>query len=147
MAGCRWSIETSFQTSKSIDLDEHQLRRWTSWHRHTTLVMLAYAILAVIAAREQQLQPDGRQGLIPLTVKEIRRLFAKLVINTQPFSSWVAVDLGCLEHEDRLDHHGASLGAAAQLGQNLPGLQHGDGPFTFAADAGVVAVDLLLPLR
>lgn len=91
MAGCRWSIETSFQTSKSIDLDEHQLRRWTSWHRHTTLVMLAYAILAVIAAREQQLQPDGRQGLIPLTVKEIRRLFAKLVINTvHTIDHWLA---------------------------------------------------------
>lgn len=56
----------AFQTSKSIGLDEHQLRRWTSWYRHTTLVMLAYAILAVIAAHEQQLQSDGRQRADPV---------------------------------------------------------------------------------
>lgn len=102
VAGCRWSIETSFQTSKSIGLDEHQVRRWTSWHRHTTLVMYAYAILTVIAARERQRPADGRQELIPLTVKEIRRLFARLVINTvHTIDHWLAWSRWRRQHQAR----------------------------------------------
>lgn len=82
VAGRRWVIETAFATSKSFGLDEHQVRRWASWYRHTTLVMLAYAICIVIAARHQP-QPDhSGDGLIPLTVKETRRLFAKLCLTT-----------------------------------------------------------------
>jgi SRSO17 transposase len=80
VAGTRWRIETCFQTSKAIGLDEHQVRRWDSWYRHTTLVMLAHAILAVIAAHERA-QPVPNQTLIPLTVPEIRRMFAKLIAN------------------------------------------------------------------
>ncbi|GAA5186055.1 hypothetical protein GCM10023322_31440 [Rugosimonospora acidiphila] len=83
VAGTRWCIETAFQTSKNATgLDEHQVRRWGSWYRHTTLVMLAHAILTVIAARERtRPQPDD-QKLTPLTVNEIRRLFAKIVATT-----------------------------------------------------------------
>jgi SRSO17 transposase len=81
VAGTRWRIETCFQTSKAVGLDEHQVRRWDSWHRHATLVMLAHAILAVIAARERA-RPHHDQTLIPLTVPEIRRLFGKLIANT-----------------------------------------------------------------
>ncbi|MCW2639029.1 MAG: hypothetical protein JWP76_1335 [Dactylosporangium sp.] len=73
-------METSFQTGKIIGLDEPQVRRWHSWYRHTTLVMLAYAILTVIAARERQWHTGNTdQALIPLTFNEIRRLFAKLI--------------------------------------------------------------------
>jgi len=83
VAGTRWSIESCFQGSKNAaGLDEHQVRRWDSWYRHTTLVMLAYAILAVIAARERTRHPPGDHTLIPLTVNEIRRLLAKLITNT-----------------------------------------------------------------
>ena len=77
IAGTRWNVETCFQTSKTIGLDEPQVRRWDSWYRHTTLVMLAHAILTVIAARERTRTIDG--ALIPLTVPEIRRLFGKLI--------------------------------------------------------------------
>jgi SRSO17 transposase len=89
VAGTRWRIETCFQTSKAIGLDEHQVRRWDSWYRHTTLVMLAHAILAVIAARERQHHTDHE--LIPLTVPEIRRLFAKLIAHTiHTIDHWLA---------------------------------------------------------
>jgi hypothetical protein len=54
--------------------------------------------------------------------------------------------LGGLKHEDDPDAS-ALVGAAALLGQDLPGLQHGEGSFALAADAGAVAVDLVLPLR
>ena len=42
-----------FQAGKGLaGLDEHQVRRWTSWRRWTLLAMLAHALLAVIAAHE-----------------------------------------------------------------------------------------------
>ncbi len=78
--GTRWNVETCFQSGKTIGLDEPQVRRWDSWYRHTTLVMLAHAILTVIAARERDHHTD--ETLIPLTRNEIRRLFTKLITNT-----------------------------------------------------------------
>ena len=51
VAGQRWRIEESFQAAKGLTgLDQHQVRRWTSWHRWTTLAMLAHAFLAVATA-------------------------------------------------------------------------------------------------
>ena len=51
VAGQRWRIEESFQQAKGLTgLDQHQVRRWRSWHRWTTLAMLAYAFLAVATA-------------------------------------------------------------------------------------------------
>ncbi len=92
VAGTRWAVECCFQNAKgAVGLDQHQVRRWDSWHRYTTLVMLAHAILTVIAVRERQRRPSGQPGLIPLTVNEIRRLFAKLIShNTRPHSFHLA---------------------------------------------------------
>jgi SRSO17 transposase len=80
VAGTRWNIETCFQTGKTIGLDEPQVRRWDSWHRHITLVMLAHAILTIIAARERDRHTDQTQ--IPLTFNETRHLFARMIANT-----------------------------------------------------------------
>jgi SRSO17 transposase len=42
VAGRRWSVEERFQTGKGlVGLDQHQVRRWRSWYRWTTLAMLA----------------------------------------------------------------------------------------------------------
>jgi SRSO17 transposase len=92
VAGTRWAVECCFQNAKgAVGLDQHQVRRWDSWHRYTTLVMLAHAILTVIAAHQRQRNPAGEPGLIPLTVNEIRRLFAKLITNiTRPASFHLA---------------------------------------------------------
>ena len=82
VAGQRWRIEESFQTAKGLTgLDQHQVRRWTSWHRWTTLAMLAHAFLAVAAATERDHQPTPA-GLIALTVNEFRRLFDALLLVT-----------------------------------------------------------------
>ncbi len=75
VAGQRWRIEESFQAAKTlVGLDQHQVRRWDSWHRWTTLAMLAHAFLTVLAtiARTADHQPDR---LIAITVAEARRLF------------------------------------------------------------------------
>ena len=80
VAGRRWTVEENFQAGKGLaGLDEHQVRRWTSWRRWTLLAMVAHALLAVIAAREHAERP-APDGLIALTCNEIRHLFARLVI-------------------------------------------------------------------
>ncbi|GAA2810077.1 hypothetical protein GCM10010522_29970 [Kribbella solani] len=59
MAGTRWRIEENIQAGKGCaGLDEHQVRTWTSWHRWTTLAMLAHAFLAVTAARQRAAHGD-----------------------------------------------------------------------------------------
>jgi SRSO17 transposase len=80
VAGRRWTVEESFQAGKGLaGLDEHQVRRWTSWRRWTLLSMVAHALLAVIAAREHAERP-APDGLIALTCSEIRHLFTTYVI-------------------------------------------------------------------
>ena len=80
VAGQRWRIEESFQAAKGLTgLDQHQVRRWVSWHRWTTLAMLAHAFLAVATAAERDTQPTPT-GLITLTVNEFRRLFDALLL-------------------------------------------------------------------
>ncbi len=80
VAGRRWTFEESFQTGKGLaGLDEHQVRRWTSWRRWTLLAMLAHALLVVITANEHTDWPDP-VDMIPLTCSEVRRLLTVLVV-------------------------------------------------------------------
>jgi SRSO17 transposase len=95
VAGQRWRIEESFQAAKGlVGLDQHQVRRWTSWHRWTTLAMLAHAFLAVATAIERDTAPAA-EGMIELTVNEFRRLFDAILLDQRPsltallsWSSW-----------------------------------------------------------
>ena len=79
IAGIRWSTEANFQASKGLaGLDEHQVRRWGSWYRWTTLAMLALAFLTITAATVHSIPQTA--GHIPLTRLEVAALFAALVI-------------------------------------------------------------------
>lgn len=50
--GHRWAVEDSFETTKNeLGLDHNETRSWHGWHRHVSLVMLAFAIMAVIRSR------------------------------------------------------------------------------------------------
>ena len=41
--GHRWAIEDSFETAKNeLGLDHNETRSWHGWHRHVSLVMLAF---------------------------------------------------------------------------------------------------------
>jgi SRSO17 transposase len=52
VAGKRWPVEECFQQGKGqAGLDQHQVRLWHSFHRHTVLSMCALALLAVATAR------------------------------------------------------------------------------------------------
>jgi SRSO17 transposase len=47
--GNRWAIEDSFETAKNeFGLDHNETRSWHGWHRHVSLVMLAFAMMAAI---------------------------------------------------------------------------------------------------
>jgi len=47
--GHRWSIEDSFEAAKNeLGLDHNETRSWHGWHRHVSLVMLAFAMMAII---------------------------------------------------------------------------------------------------
>ena len=50
--GHRWAIEDSFETAKNeFGLDHNESRSWHGWHRHVSLVMLAFAMMAAIRHR------------------------------------------------------------------------------------------------
>jgi SRSO17 transposase len=50
--GHRWAIEDSFETAKNeFGLDHNETRSWHGWHRHVSLVMLAFAMMAAIRHR------------------------------------------------------------------------------------------------
>jgi hypothetical protein len=52
VAGKRWPVEECLQQGKGqAGLDQHRVRTWHSFHRHTVLSMCAQALLAVAAAR------------------------------------------------------------------------------------------------
>ena len=58
--GHRWAIEDSFETAKNeFGLDHNETRSWHGWHRHVSLVMLAFAMMAVI--RHQANNPTPKQ--------------------------------------------------------------------------------------
>src|SRR5574337_88214 len=59
-----------------------QVLRWTSWHRWTTLSMLAHAFLAVATVDQRDTHPTP-VGLITLTINEFRRLFDILLPTTR----------------------------------------------------------------
>src|SRR5204862_6477034 len=50
--GRRWAIEDGFETAKNeLGLDHNETRSWHGWHRHVSLVMLAFAMMAIIRNR------------------------------------------------------------------------------------------------
>src|SRR4051812_980507 len=56
--GHRWAIEDAFETAKTeLGLDHDETRSWHGWHRHVSLVMLAFAVLAAIRHRANAAAP------------------------------------------------------------------------------------------
>ena len=69
--GQRWAIEDSFETAKNeLGLDHNETRSWHGWHRHVSLVMLAFAMLAAI--RRQANMPAPPKSSLPMIRKSRR---------------------------------------------------------------------------
>src|SRR6266700_8413463 len=86
-------IEQDFETSKDLGLDQYEVRSWTGWYRHVTLVMLAHAFLTTICSQDKA-PADATSatlatldtsstlpalGVAPLTVPEVRHLLGYFI--------------------------------------------------------------------
>ena len=68
--GHRWAIEDAFETAKTeLGLDHNETRSWHGWHRHISLVMLAFAMLAVVRHHANAPTPPK----IPVRLARTRR--------------------------------------------------------------------------
>jgi SRSO17 transposase len=106
VAGRRWRVEESFQQSKELaGLDQHQVRRWDSYHRWVTLVMWAYALLVTVTLAARAREPD-RPGMVRLSVNEVRRLLtADLPRRTRAFALAWSTWRRKHQHRARLAHY------------------------------------------
>ena len=84
--GQRWAIEDAFETAKTeLGLAHNETRSWHGWHRHVSLVMLAFAMMAVVREHANRLaSPQKRNdeaqaaALVCWSVQEIRRVATRL---------------------------------------------------------------------
>jgi SRSO17 transposase len=59
--GRRWAIEDAFETAKTeLGLAHNETRSWHGWHRHVSLVMLAFAMLMVIRHKAEACAPPQK---------------------------------------------------------------------------------------
>jgi SRSO17 transposase len=66
--GHRWAIEDAFETAKTeLGLAHNETRSWHGWHRHVSLVMLAFAMMAAVRHHANQMPPP------PKTKRRARR--------------------------------------------------------------------------
>ena len=94
--GIRWTVEQCFEAAKEeVGLDEYEVRSWHGWYRHITLSMLALAFLVSLRVSAGENIPPSLLTptmeplpqpvelavpvMIPLTVPEVRSLFALLL--------------------------------------------------------------------
>ena len=63
--GRRWAIEDAFETAKTeLGLAHNETRSWHGWHRHVSLVMLAFALMAAVRHHAHQLPPPKMKGRV-----------------------------------------------------------------------------------
>jgi len=56
--GRRWAIEDAFETAKTeLGLAHNETRSWHGWHRHVSLVMLSFAMMAAVRHHANQVPP------------------------------------------------------------------------------------------
>ncbi len=66
--GRRWAIEDAFETAKTeLGLAHNETRSWHGWHRHVSLVMLAFTMMAAVRHRANTMAP-------PKTTPRARRV-------------------------------------------------------------------------
>lgn len=67
--GHRWAIEDSFETAKNeLGLDHNETRSWHGWHRHVSLVMLAFAMMAVVRYRANDAIPPKKPRMSTIRI-------------------------------------------------------------------------------
>jgi hypothetical protein len=86
--GHRWAIEDGFETAKNeFGLDHNESRSWHGWHRHVSMVMLAFAMMSVIRHRA-----NPPPGLGPLFAPCPWRWTLTMVASTMAYSMSGSLD-------------------------------------------------------
>lgn len=80
--GRRWEIEDAFETAKiELGLAHNESRSWHGWHRHVSLVILAFAMLARVRRLANGPPPKRRSSpssQVPWSIQEIQRVAIRL---------------------------------------------------------------------
>lgn len=64
--GARWRVEEGFETTKTeLGLDHNESRSWHGWHRHVSLVMLAYAAMTAVRSKANAITPKKTKPRVP----------------------------------------------------------------------------------
>lgn len=64
--GARWRVEEGFETTKTeLGLDHNESRSWHGWHRHVSLVMLAYAVMTAVRSQANAITPKKTKPRVP----------------------------------------------------------------------------------
>ena len=90
--GARWHVEEDFENAKDMGLDHYEVRSFTGWYRHVTLVRLSAAYLSGICAQAHVSCAGAGLSmpvLLPLTVPEVRHLLARLIWPASSSVRWV----------------------------------------------------------
>jgi SRSO17 transposase len=93
--GHRWAIEDSFETAKNeLGLDHNETRSWHGWHRHASLVMLAFAMMATIRHQANAAPPPvgGKIELQEFSNREHPKLSRQGPRNTSDIISKTSSD-------------------------------------------------------
>jgi SRSO17 transposase len=70
--GHRWAVEEGFETAKTeLGLDHNETRSWHGWHRHVSLVMLAFAMLATIRHRANRGREKNQPPTMPKRIQSL----------------------------------------------------------------------------
>ena len=95
LSGMRWPTETCFEEGKQeLGMGDYQVRSWTGWHHHMTLVILAHFFLVRIKLR---LKDQAPALTLPQTV-----LLLQAVLPLPNLDAQLALDIVC--YRQRRNH-------------------------------------------
>lgn len=96
LSGMRWPVETCFEESKQeLGMGDYQVRSWTGWHHHMTLVILAHFFLVRLELRLREKAPALT---LPQTVLLLQSVLPKPALDAQ-----LALDI--VRYRQRRNHH------------------------------------------
>ena len=80
VAGSRWIVEESFKRAEGADgIDEYEVRCWEARYRYITLAHAYLEVPRLYANVAEEVGGKGpAEGLVPLTMPEVRRLLIAL---------------------------------------------------------------------
>lgn len=106
LSGMRWPIETCFEEGKQeLGMGDYQVRSWTGWHHHMTLVILSHFFLVRLKLRLREKAPALT---LPQTVLLLQSVLPKPALDAQ-----LALDI--IQYRQRRNHEAYCSHRKAQL--------------------------------